>query len=320
MARPLRLEFPGALYHLTARGNARQPIFVDPTDRHTFLHLLGREIDQQGWRCYAYCLMDNHYHLLIETPDANLVCGMRRFNGAYAQHFNRRHQRVGHLLQGRYKSIIVERDSHLLELARYIVLNPVRAGTVAHPNAWPWSSYNATARHCPSPPWLQAEWLLGQWGQRACTAVEAYCEFVQEGIEADSPWTRLEGQMWLGSAAFRERMAALIPTRSLDNVPACQTRPDRPSADDILTAVSEAYAIPVDGVLKRSYPEAFRAAVYLLRRVANLSLKEVAAMSSVSPSRVSQIQHQVEHGKPNTPLRALRCRFQLKDGIRHFSL
>jgi len=128
MARPLRLEFPGTLYHLTARGNAQQAIFLDAMDREAFLTILAGEIDQHRWRCYAYCLMDNHYHLLIETPEANLVHGMRRLNSRYAQRFNRRHRRVGHLFQGRYKSIVVDRERHLLELTRYIVLNPVRAG------------------------------------------------------------------------------------------------------------------------------------------------------------------------------------------------
>jgi len=115
MTRPLRLEFPGAMYHLTARGNARQAIFGDDADRRRFLRLLGREVEQQGWRCYVYCLMDNYYHLLIETPEGNLVAGMHRLNGAYTQGFNRRHQRVGHLFQGRYKSIVVDRDPYLKE-------------------------------------------------------------------------------------------------------------------------------------------------------------------------------------------------------------
>ena len=127
MARPLRLQFPGALYHLTARGNACQDIYLDATDRHTFLRLLGREVQQHRWHCYAYCLMSNHYHLPIETPEGDLVLGMRRLNGVYSQVFNRRHGRVGHVLQGRYTSIVVDRGPYLLELCRYIVLNPVRA-------------------------------------------------------------------------------------------------------------------------------------------------------------------------------------------------
>ena len=133
MARPLRLEFPGALYHITSRGNARQEIFLSDDDRTSFLNLLGREVKQQRWNCYAYCLMSNHYHIVIETPEGNLVLGMRRLNGAYSQEFNRRHGRVGHLFQGRYKSIIVDRESYLLELCRYVVLNPVRAGIVEQP-------------------------------------------------------------------------------------------------------------------------------------------------------------------------------------------
>ncbi len=313
MARPLRLEFPSALYHLTARGNARHDIFLDSIDRQAFLDALGREVDQQSWRCYAYCLMDNHYHLLIETPEANLVQGMRRLNGVYAQRFNRRHQRVGHLFQGRYKSIVVERERHLLELARYIVLNPVRAGMVDQPGAWPWSSYNATAKTLPSPPWLQVDWLLSQFGKRQRTAVPAYCEFVQDGLKASSPWDVLEGQIWLGSEPFRSRMAAIIPTDSLDNVPACQTRSVRPSAEEIVTVVGEAYSIASELVLNRAHRSAFQTAIYLLRRVANLSLKEVGGLAFVSPSRVSQIQHQVEHQIPDAPLCQLQRHYKLKN-------
>jgi putative transposase len=118
MARPLRLEFPGAVYHLTARGNARGAIVADDEDRGRFVALLGREVSQQRWACYAWCLMDNHYHLLIETPEGNLVSGMRRLNQTYTQNFNRRHGRVGHVLQGRYKSMVVDKESYLLELCR----------------------------------------------------------------------------------------------------------------------------------------------------------------------------------------------------------
>src|SRR5690349_12908037 len=116
MARPLRLEFPGAVYHVAARGEGEQPIFADDADRLEFLSLL-----------YAFCLLDDHYQLLLETPEANLVRGMRRLNGVYTQAFNRRHQRVGHVLQGRYKAVLVEKDAHLLELSAYVVASAVRA-------------------------------------------------------------------------------------------------------------------------------------------------------------------------------------------------
>ena len=128
MTRPLRLEFPGALYHVTARGNARQGIYLDDQDRHLFLSVLSEVVGRFAWICHAYCLMDNHYHLLIETPQANLSLGMRQLNGVYTQRLNRRHARAGHVFQGRFKAILVERDAYLLKLARYIVLNPLRAG------------------------------------------------------------------------------------------------------------------------------------------------------------------------------------------------
>jgi len=154
MSRPLRVEFPGALYHLTARGNNKDEIFLNDDDRLCFLELFGQEIEQQRWICYAYCLMDNHYHLLVETPEGNLVNGMRRLNGRYTQTFNRRHGHVGHVFQGRYKSILVEKDAYLFELSRYIVLNPVRAGMVEVPEAYAWSSYQSAVGLTDSPAWL----------------------------------------------------------------------------------------------------------------------------------------------------------------------
>lgn len=131
MARPLRLEFPGAIYHVTSRGNARNAIFLDDEDRVLFLACLGAVVTRFGWWCHAYCLMDNHYHLLIETPEGDLSRGMRQLNGVYTQRFNRRHGRAGHVFQGRFKAIVVDRDSYLLELCRYVVLNPIRAGMVS---------------------------------------------------------------------------------------------------------------------------------------------------------------------------------------------
>jgi len=162
LARLLRLEFAGALYHVTARGNERHTIFLGDgtTDRVRFLEVLGDVCKRFNWICHAYCLMSNHYHLLIETPEANLSRGMRQLNGVYTQYVNRAHERIGHLFQGRFKGILVEKESYLLELARYIVLNPVRAGMVRAPGEWPWSSYLATAEEEVSPPFLTTDWLL----------------------------------------------------------------------------------------------------------------------------------------------------------------
>jgi len=128
MARPLRIEYEGGLYHVTARGNAGADIYLEDSDRERFLEILGNSVERFRWICHAYCLMDSHYHLLVETPEPNLSRGMQYLNGVYTQWFNRQRRRYGHLFQGRFKSVVVEKESYLLELARYIVLNPVRAG------------------------------------------------------------------------------------------------------------------------------------------------------------------------------------------------
>lgn len=198
MARPLRIEFAGALYHITARGNARENIFVDDTDRENFLSLLLQTCQRHHWLCHAYCLMSNHYHLLIETQSATLSSGMKLLNGSYTQTFNRCHRRVGHVFQGRFKAILVERDAHLLELARYIVLNPVRAGMVRSANDWRWSSYRATAGLADAAEFLITDCVLGNFGRRRSTAQEAYRRFVAEGKTQHSPWIQLKNQIKIG--------------------------------------------------------------------------------------------------------------------------
>ena len=145
MARPLRIEYAGALYHVTSRGDGREEIYLQDDDRAMFLGVLGEVCRRFNWMVHAYCLMGNHYHLLVETPDSNLSKGMRHLNGVYTQRFNRNQGRVGHVFQGRFKAILVEKENYLLELARYIVLNPVRARMVRSAKEWPWSSYGATA-------------------------------------------------------------------------------------------------------------------------------------------------------------------------------
>jgi hypothetical protein len=176
--------------------------------------------------------MTNHYHLLVETPDANLSRGMRQLNGVYTQHVNRTHDRVGHLFQGRYRAILVERDSYLLELARYVVLNPVRAGLVRAPGDWPWSSYRATAGEVPAPPFLATDWLLRAFADTREDAVAGYRGFVAEGSGATSPWQALKGQIYLGSEPFVERMQALIDSKQpLQEIPKGQRRaPAKPLA------------------------------------------------------------------------------------------
>lgn len=156
MARPLRIELSGGLYHVTSRGDRREAIFFSDDNRLVWLDLLGQVCSRFNWICHAYCLMTNHYHIVIETPEGNLAQGMRQLNGVYTQMTNRTHGRVGHVFQGRYKAIMVEKDSYLLELARYVVLNPVRAGMVNDVDEWPWSSYPAMIGSMPTPACCQA--------------------------------------------------------------------------------------------------------------------------------------------------------------------
>jgi putative transposase len=196
MARPLRIELHGALYHVLSRGNAREAIFFSDRDRRLFLGTLAEVVEQFGWLCHAHCLMPNHYHLVIETPEPNLSRGMRQLNGVYTQRFNRRHGRVGHLFQGRFKAILVERESHLLELARYVVLNPVRAEMVTDPEDYPWSSLRATVGLSPAPEWLAVDALIRYFGSR-----RRYRAFVRAGIGKDSPCADVRGVL-MGSDDF----------------------------------------------------------------------------------------------------------------------
>ena len=248
MARPLRLELAGGLYHVTSRGDDREDIYLDDTDREGWLGVFAQVCARFNWVCHAWCQMSNHYHLVIETPEANLAEGMRQLNGVYTQRFNRRHGRVGHVFQGRYKAILVERDAYLLELARYVVLNPVRAGMVVGPQDWPWSSYAAMCGQAPVPEWLQTDWILGQFGAGRVEAVSGYVGFVHKGARLPSVWAQLQGQIYLGSASFVKQMQALIEDRpNIEEVPRSQRRP----LTQPLTEYSSNY--PRDEAMGRAY-------------------------------------------------------------------
>ena len=166
MARQLRLELAGGLYHVTSRGDRREDIYTDDEDREKWLEILGNVCSRFNWCCHAYCQMDNHYHIVIETAEANLSKGMRQLNGVYTQYYNKQHNRVGHVYQRRYKGILVERDSYLLELSRYVVLNPIRAHMIKNIDEWKWSSYKAMIGEVPARPWLETDWILGNFAKR----------------------------------------------------------------------------------------------------------------------------------------------------------
>ncbi|MEK6802083.1 MAG: transposase [Nitrospirota bacterium] len=257
MARPLRLSFPGAVYHVTSRGNARHDIVADDRDRSQWLSLLAHVVDRYGWICHAYCLMDNHYHLLIETPKPNLSLGMRQLNGRYTQAYNLRHEQVGHVFQGRFTAILVEKDAHLLELCRYVVLNPVRAKIVSHPRLWAWSSYRATVGETKAPGWLTTDWILSQFGQRAGPAQERYRTFVAEGRGEPGPWEQLTGQIYLGSEKF---VAQHQPNRVIRDIPRRQTQAQRPSLETLFQQ---------KGNLEKTIHQAYRQYGYRLAEIAD---------------------------------------------------
>ena len=256
MARPLRLEFPGAIYHVTARGNARAAIFLDDEDRGLFVGVLAECVSRFGWLCHAYCLMDNHYHLLIETPGGNLSAGMRQLNGIYTQRFNRRHGRVGHIFQGRFKAILVERDSYLLELCRYVVLNPVRAGMVREVAQYAWSSYPAMMGEAAAPQWLHTDWLLRQFGSGRAVARRRYAKFVSEGNGVSSPWLVLKGQILLGSEGFINELVPLIGEKGQSGeLPKAQRLVHRPELKTIFPARIRADRAMRNEAIRKAYLE-----------------------------------------------------------------
>jgi REP element-mobilizing transposase RayT len=290
MARPLRIAYPGAVYHVTSRGNDRQRIVRDDEDRERFIRTLADMVEQYGVICHAWVLMDNHYHLLLETPNANLSRAIRHLNGIYTQAFNRRHRRVGHLFQGRFKAILVDKESYLLELCRYVVLNPVRAKAVQHPREWRWSSYRATSGEGRGEAWLCADWVLGQFAKTRAKAQEAYRQFVQEGIKQKaSPWAKLSGQIYLGGEAFRLRVQKEIKAGDDPEIPKQQIRPARPSAELLLERIAAVYGVQREELVRptRRPSEARQAAIYLLRQEAGLGLNEIARQFGIGYSAVS---------------------------------
>jgi REP element-mobilizing transposase RayT len=240
MARPLRIQFPGALYHVTVRGNKKAPIFLNDIDRKIFLKTMREIIKKHNWLCHSYCLMDNHFHLAIETPDGNLSKGMRDLNGIYTSRFNRQNSTVGHLFQGRFKAFLVEKETYLLEVARYIVLNPVRAGLVARPEDWKWSSYRAMVGIDPSPKWLTTDWLLKFFSSNQTKAIQQFKEFVTEGIRKGLPIKESAKGVIIGSERFVYSVwESAGEVEDLKEVPKAERIIGRPALKDIFEDVCE---------------------------------------------------------------------------------
>ncbi len=273
MARQIRIEYAGALYHVTSRGDRQEDIYLDDEDRSNFLSLLAQVSKDYNWLIHAYCLMDNHYHLLVETPDGNLSKGMRQLNGVYTQITNRYHGKVGHVFQGRYKAVLVQKESYLLELARYIVLNPVRARMVREVKEWPWSSYRKTAGMLSNDAWLTTEWLLSAFSKKRGIAQKKYIEFVTQGKNQPSPWESLQNQVFLGDEAYVSQMLSNIDQKKdLSEIPKSQRKE---KAKEL--AWYEQQASNRNEAIKLSYESG------------GYSMKEIGAHYSLHYSRISRI-------------------------------
>lgn len=293
MARQLRLEFPGSLWHLTHRGNERRPIFIDNDDRAHFLELLGKTADRFGWIVTGFTLMPNHYHVVAElTANDTLSRGVQCLDGAYAQKFNWRHDRVGHLYQGRFRAILVNQESHALEVLRYVVLNPVRAKIVARPEEYAWSSHRAVVGLTAAPAWLDVDRVLAQFGNSVRLARARYRRFVDDGIgAARSPWDDLIADTYLGPQSWVDQLRLRIASRPRDaEHPFEQRYPNEPNMARVISSVADGFGI-AEATIRRGrggYPR--MAAAWIARNEAALRCNEIAAALRIrSSGRVTQL-------------------------------
>ena len=289
MARPLRIEYPGAFYHVTSRGNERKAVFKSRRDREKFLTYLETATERYGAVIHAYCLMDNHYHLLIETPLGNLSKIMQHINGAYTMYFNTKRKRVGHLLQGRYKAILIEADEYPKELSRYIHLNPVRAGIEQDPDEYEWSSCRYYTVKKKAPQWLQRDFILGYFDRRQSTAMKKYRAFIEAVMDGEykSPLSERLHTVILGSQDFIEEIkAAFLSDKQPDrDLPDLNETPEKTGLEEIEKAV--------DRVLKADHRLARQVKLYFSHRYTGLKLKEIGQWYGVGESGVTQASRRV---------------------------
>jgi putative transposase len=283
MARPLRIEYPGAYYHITSRGNEQKDIFKSQRDREKFLGYLESATTRYGAVIQAYCLMSNHYHLLLETPGGNLSQIMRHINGAYTTYYNIKRKRSGHLFQGRYKAILVEADEYLAELSRYIHLNPVRVGIVERPERYRWSSYTDYTGHSEPPAWLRTGFILGCFAKQTEDARKKYRTFVEDrlGKECESPLKKTIGASILGSTDFIEKISATHLNGKEDaNIPALRQLNSRPTTEAIMKEARAEFG--EDEKMVR------RATIHLCHKYSGLRLREIGDYFNVRDTAISE--------------------------------
>jgi putative transposase len=284
LARPLRIAYPGAFYHVTSRGNEQKDVFKSRRDREKFLDYLASATERYGADIHAYCLMSNHYHLLLETPAGNLSQIMRHINGAYTTYFNIKRKRAGHLFQGRFKAILVEADEYATELSRYIHLNPVRVGMAEKPGEYPWSSFQSYIGQSKVPDWLKTDFILDYFGKNKADAGKKYRIFVEEliGKAYNSPLLAAIGTAVLGSTEFVESvMESHVGKREQSrDLPALRQLTIRPTLEAIIAAV--------DKVFHSDKKVARQAGMYLCHRYSGELIREISDLFKVSESAITE--------------------------------
>ena len=300
MSRPLRIEIENGIYHVTARGWERRVLVRDDRDREEWFKLLDRVVIRCGWRFFAWVLMDNHFHLFFQTPEANLSAGMHDLNSGYATWFNRRHRRVGSLFQGRFKAILVEDESYCWALSRYIHLNPIRAKMVQRPEDHPWSSYQHYLRSRKAPDWLDWQSVLAEIGKDRRRARSEYRRFVEEGVHGKiaSPLKGVVGKVLLGSAEWVEKMRHMLGLCEADpNVAELRYLAWRPSQEQIESAVADEFGVDRSQLFAKRIKnnEARFAAVYLIRKLTSVPATQLAQRyGGVSQAAISKAVHRAE--------------------------
>jgi len=280
MGRPIRIEYPGALYHITSRGNEKRNIFLDDEDRTKFLDKLRDYHGRFGILVHAYVLLDNHYHLILETPRPNLLKVMHGINAGYTGYFNRKYRRVGHLLQGRYRAILVDKDEYLVALSRYVHLNPVRAGIVESPEEYAWSSYGGYIGKGKQEDWVEYSWVLSQFDGDWKRAAKKYKGYVAEEIlsAGESLWKGLFAQLVLGGEKFKEQILGRLKGKKLGlEIVSRKKLAPYPTLDELVRRVSEAFRVRKEEILLggKRVNWARNVALYLAQRYTGLGNEEI---------------------------------------------
>ncbi len=280
MGRPLRIEYPGALYHITSRGNEKREIFRDDGDRKKFCEVLADYHDRFNVYIHSFVLMKNHYHLILETPQANLLKVMHGINGKYTGYFNRKYGRNGHLFQGRYKGILVDKDAYLLQLSRYVHLNPVKAGIIDKPERYEWSSYPGFIGKGKKYGWVEYSWILGQFGPNEQKALQEYKRFVDAGLEEahDSLFSDVQGQVILGDETFVEKARSLLAGRQLSREIVNRNNLQLgPQPEKIIAAVADKYGVEEKRITEPGAKKntARKIAMYLVHQYSGIGNNEI---------------------------------------------